>query len=210
MTLKKRVSAIIEHLKDVYPDVSCTLRADNAYQLLVAVALSAQCTDKRVDMVTPALFERFPTPFEMAQADINDVEELIRTCGLYKTKAKNLINAAKTLLLHFDGEVPKTIEELTTLPGVGRKTANLICGDIYKMPGAVVADTHCIRISNRLGLCDSTDPKKVEFTLRELLPPDESCDFCHRLVRFGRDTCVARNPKCRECVLAKFCPSAVQ
>jgi len=210
MDTQQRLLQIIERLKAVYPQVSCTLNADSAYQLLVAVSLSAQCTDKRVDMVTPALFARFPSPQEMAEAELPEVEELIRTCGLYKTKAKNLINAAKALMADFNGEVPHTIEELTTLPGVGRKTANLICGDIYGMPGAVVADTHCIRISNKLGLCDTTDPKKVEFALRAIIPPDESCDFCHRLVRFGRDTCIARSPKCRECPLNDLCPSAQQ
>ncbi len=207
MEEKARVSQIIEQLKIVYPHVSCTLHADNAYQLLVAVSLSAQCTDKRVDMVTPDLFKRFPSPKEMSKASTDEVEDLIRTCGLYKTKAKNLINAAKVLMTDFNGEVPQTIEELTTLPGVGRKTANLICGDIYGMPGTVVADTHCIRISNRLGLCNTTDPKKVEFALRAILPPHESCDFCHRLVRFGRDTCIARSPRCQQCPLANICPS---
>ncbi len=206
-TNHQRVLDIIDILKNIYPNVSCTLNADNAYQLLVAVSLSAQCTDKRVDMVTPALFARFPTPTEMAKADIVEVEEFIRTCGLYKTKAKNLVGMAKKLVSDYEGIVPGSIEELTTLPGVGRKTANLICGDIFGMPGAVVADTHCIRISNRLGLCDSTDPRKVEVTLRSILPAEESCDFCHRMVRFGRDICIARNPKCNHCPLSSLCPS---
>ena len=204
---QQRAYDAIDALKVLYPSAVCTLKADNAYQLLVAVSLSAQCTDKRVDMITPALFARFPNPTAMASAKLEEVDELIRSCGLYKTKAKNLIGMATALKTNFAGEVPGTIEELVTLPGVGRKTANLICGDIFKMPGAVVADTHCIRISNRLGLCDSDDPRKVEMQLRALLPPDESNAFCHRLVKFGRDVCSARSPKCNECPLNSFCPS---
>lgn len=211
-TTKKQLRALraIEALKALYPDAACSLTAHNAFELIVAVSLSAQCTDARVDMVTPALFEKFPTPQAMSKATVAEVEELIRSCGLYKTKAKNLVAMSNALVDNFNGEVPSTIEELTTLPGVGRKTANLICGDIFGMPGAVVADTHCIRISNRLGLCDTTDPKKVEIQLRKLLPFDESNAFCHRLVKFGRDVCSARSPKCSICPLQNDCPSSTR
>lgn len=208
MTKKQqRALQAVEALKSLYSDATCTLEAADAFQLLVAVRLSAQCTDARVDTVTPALFARFPNAETMAAADVHDVEDLIRSCGLYKTKAKDLIAMAQMLITTYGGVIPDTVEELTKLPGVGRKTANLVAGDIFGMPGAVVADTHCIRISGRLGLTDSTDPKKVEFQLRELLPPDESSAFCHRIVRFGRDICSARSPKCGECPLQEVCPS---
>ncbi len=197
----------VEMLKSLYPDATCTLNADSAFQLLVAVRLSAQCTDARVDMVTPALFRAFPDSPSLAAASVEDVEELIRSCGLYKTKARDLVAMAQKLETEFGGVIPDTIEQLTSLPGVGRKTANLVCGDIFGVPGCVVADTHCIRISNRLKLCDSTDPKKVELQLRALLPPEESSAFCHRIVRFGRDICTARAPKCASCPLSDICPS---
>ncbi len=208
---KKQLRALkaVEALKALYPDAICSLTADSAFELLVSVRLSAQCTDARVNLVTPALFARFPDAASMANADVKDVEELIRSCGLYKTKARDLVAMAKMLMEQYGGQIPSTIEELTTLPGVGRKTANLVCGDVYGVPGCVVADTHCIRISNRLGLCDSTDPKKVEMQLRTLLPPEESNDFCHRLVLFGRDVCSARSPKCSACPLNNDCPSSV-
>jgi len=207
---KKQLRAYkaIEVLKDIYPDATCTLHANNAFQLLVAVRLSAQCTDARVDMITPALFAAYPDAVSLAAARREDVEELIHSCGLYKSKAKDLIAMAQKLENEFHGQIPDTVEALTTLPGVGRKTANLVCGDVFGVEGCVVADTHCIRISNRLGLCDSKDPKKVEMQLRTLLPPEESTTFCHRLVRFGRDTCTARSPKCHECPLQSECPSA--
>lgn len=206
---KKQMRALkaVEVLKALYPDATCTLEAADAFQLLVAVRLSAQCTDARVDMITPALFARFPDAKAMASADIHEVEELIHSCGLYKTKARDLVAMSRMLLDVYGGVIPDTLEELTKLPGVGRKTANLVCGDIFGMAGAVVADTHCIRIANRLGLCDSTDPKKVELQLRALLPPDESGAFCHRIVRFGRDVCSARSPRCSECPLCDDCPS---
>lgn len=208
MTKKQRAVAAVEGLKAVYPDAVCSLTADNPLQLLIATRLSAQCTDARVNLVTPALFARFPTLEDFANADAEEVGEHIRSCGLYKTKARDIVAMAAMLRDAYDGIIPDTVEELTKLPGVGRKTANLVCGDVYGKP-AVVADTHCIRITGRLGLTDgSKDPYKVEMQLRKVLPPEESNDFCHRLVLFGRDTCSARSPKCGECPLRSFCPSA--
>ena len=205
MTKKQRAIAAVEGLKALYPEAICSLTADNPLQLLIAVRLSAQCTDARVNLVTPALFARFPTLDSLADADPEEVGEYIRSCGLYKTKAKDIVMMCRMLRDVYGGEIPDTVEELTKLPGVGRKTANLVCGDVYGKP-AVVADTHCIRITGRLGLTDGTkDPYKVEMQLRKVLPPDESNDFCHRLVLFGRDICSARSPKCGECPLNEFC-----
>lgn len=209
MTKKQRALYAVQRLKERYPDALCSLESQDPFQLLVAVRLSAQCTDARVNLVTPALFERFPAAKDFAAATAEDVEPYIRSCGLYKTKARDIVAMAREVLERFDGKVPASIEELTSLPGVGRKTANLICGDIYHMPGAVVTDTHCIRIANRLGLCDTKDPRKVEETLRRLLPPEESNDFCHRLVLFGRDVCTARSPRCGECPLSEQCKGKV-
>lgn len=208
MTKKQRAIAAVEGLKARYPDAICSLTAENPLQLLIAVRLSAQCTDARVNLVTPALFARFPTLDSLADADPDEVGAYIRSCGLYKTKAKDIVAMCRMLRDVYGGNIPDTVEELTKLPGVGRKTANLVCGDVYGKP-AVVADTHCIRITGRLGLTDGTkDPYKVEMQLRKVLPPDESNDFCHRLVLFGRDTCSARSPKCGACPLREFCPSA--
>lgn len=208
MTKKQRAIAAVEGLKTVYPDAICSLTADDPLQLLIAVRLSAQCTDARVNLVTPALFARFPTLEDFATADAEEVGEYIRSCGLYKTKARDIVAMAVMLRDVYNGVIPDTVEELIKLPGVGRKTANLVCGDVYGKP-AVVADTHCIRITGRLGLTDGTkDPYKVEMQLRKVLPPEESNDFCHRLVLFGRDTCSARAPKCSECPLKDICPSA--
>lgn len=207
MTKKQRAIAAVEGLKARYPDAICSLTAENPLQLLIAVRLSAQCTDARVNLVTPALFARFPTLDSLADADPDEVGGYIRSCGLYKTKAKDIVAMCRMLRDVYGGNIPDTVEELTKLPGVGRKTANLVCGDVYGKP-AVVADTHCIRITGRLGLTDGTkDPYKVEMQLRKVLPPDESNDFCHRLVLFGRDTCSARSPKCEECPLNEVCPS---
>ncbi len=205
--VKQRAFTAIEALKERYPDATCTLQAKNAFELLVAVRLSAQCTDARVDLVTPALFEAYPTSAALANASVSHVEDMIRSCGLYKTKARDLVAMAQKIETEFNGQIPDSIEALTSLPGVGRKTANLVCGDVFGTEGCVVADTHCIRISNRLGLCDSTVPEKVEKQLRALLPPAESNAFCHRLVRFGRDICTARNPKCDQCPLMPDCPA---
>lgn len=205
MRKKERAAAAVKLLSELYPNAVCSLEYQDAFQLLIATRLSAQCTDKRVNMVTPALFKEFPTAQSMANADIARVEELIKTCGLYKTKAKDLVGIAKQITERFGGRVPDTIEELTTLPGVGRKTANLVCGDIYGKP-AVVTDTHFIRICGRLGLTDTTNPLKVENEMRKLLEPEDSNAFCHRTVLFGRDVCTARNPKCGACILNGICP----
>ena len=207
MTKKQRALAAVEALKALYPEAVCSLTAQNPLQLLIATRLSAQCTDARVNLVTPALFARFPTLDSLADADPEEVGDYIRSCGLYKTKARDIVAMCRMLREEYDGRIPDTVEELTKLPGVGRKTANLICGDVYGKP-AVVADTHCIRISGRLGLTDSKDPYKVEMQLKKLLPPEESNNFCHRLVHFGRDVCSARAPACGTCPLAAFCPSA--
>lgn len=207
MTKKELTLLTVKRLSERYPQAQCSLTAADAFQLLVATRLSAQCTDARVNLVTPALFERFPTVEAMAAATPEEIEPYIRSCGLYKTKARDLAAMARMLCEVHGGQVPNTMEALTALPGVGRKTANLICGDVYGMPGAVVADTHCIRISNRLGLAKGTDPRRVENQLRALLPPEESNDFCHRLVLFGRDVCTARSPRCDECPFNDCCPS---
>ena len=195
----------IAALKERYPDAICSLEYSEPLQLLIATRLSAQCTDARVNMVTPALFARFPTLEDFAGANVSEVEDYVRTCGLYKTKAKDIVAMCIMLRDVYSGQIPDTVEELTKLPGVGRKTANLICGDVYGKP-AVVADTHCIRIANRLGLCDTRDPYKVEMQLRDILPPEESNNFCHRLVLFGRDVCTARKAYCESCPLADCCP----
>lgn len=208
MRKKERVIETVERLENLYPDAICSLVYEDAFQLLIATRLSAQCTDKRVNMVTPDLFKEFPTAEKMANGDIKRVEELIKTCGLYKTKAKDLVGIGKMIVEKFGGKVPDNIEELTTLPGVGRKTANLVCGDIYKKP-AVVADTHFIRICNRLGFVDTKNPLSVENAMRKLLPPEKSNDFCHRTVLFGRDVCIARNPKCDTCILNDICPKKI-
>lgn len=205
MLKKDRVIASVGALEKLYPDAVCSLEYNDPFQLLIATRLSAQCTDKRVNMVTPDLFKEFPTAEKMANADIKRVEELIKTCGLYKTKAQDLVGIGKMLTEDYNGVVPDSIEELTKLPGVGRKTANLVCGDIFGLP-AVVTDTHFIRICNRLGFVKTINPLQVEKEMRKLLPPEKSNDFCHRTVLFGRDICVARKPKCGICPLAEFCP----
>ena len=205
MMSKAAVKRIIETLKGIYPDALCSLQYQKDYELLFAVRLSAQCTDARVNLVTPALYARFPTLESFAEADPKEVGEYIHSCGFYNGKAKDIVLCAQRLLSDFGGRVPGTMEELTSLPGVGRKTANLILGDVYGQP-AYVCDTHCIRITGRLGLTDgSKDPVQVERQLREVLPPKESSDFCHRMVLFGRDTCTARSPKCGDCPLKKDC-----
>ena len=205
MTKKQIAAQAVQRLKEKYPESLCSLQADNPFHLLVAVRLSAQCTDARVNMVTPALFARFPTVEDFAAATPEEVEPYIRSCGFYKMKSNDLVAMARMLRDEYHGVIPNTVEEMTRLPGVGRKTANLVCGDVYGVPGVVVADTHCIRIANRLGLCDTRDPYKVEMALRALLAPEESNDFCHRLVLFGREICSARSPQCTHCPLADVC-----
>ncbi len=207
MTKKERALAAVQALKEKFPDGICSLNADNPLQLIIATRLSAQCTDARVNLVTPALFARYKTVEDFAAADISDVEEIIHSCGFFRAKARDIVGMCQKMITDFGGEVPSTIEELTSLPGVGRKTANLIVGDVYGQP-AVVADTHLIRISNLLGLVETKDPFKVEMQLRKLLPPEESNDFCHRCVLHGRETCISGRPKCSECVMKTFCPSA--
>ena len=204
MTKKQLAKEAVELLKREYPDAICSLNYSDPFQLLIATRLSAQCTDARVNMVTPALFSEFPTAEKMANAELSRVEEHIKSCGLYKTKAKDLIEIGKGIMENFGGKVPDTIEELTTLSGVGRKTANLIIGDIYGKP-AVVTDTHLIRLANRIGLTKEKEPFKVEKELRAILPSKESNDFCHRTVLHGRAVCTARKAYCEKCVLFEIC-----
>lgn len=208
MTKKEKIVKAVEVLEQLYPDAICSLNYSDAFQLLIATRLSAQCTDARVNMVTPALFSKYPDAKSMAEATIESVEELIKTCGLYKTKARDLVGIGQMIVSDFGGVVPDTIEQLIKLPGVGRKTANLVCGDVYGKP-AVVTDTHFIRLCNRLGFVKTTDPLKVENEMRKLLSPDKSNDFCHRSVLFGRDICTARKTYCERCPLAEFCPSKI-
>ncbi len=207
MELSDRVAGIIQALARAYPDALCALHSEKDYELMIAVRLSAQCTDARVNLVTPALFARFPTLEAFAEADIAEVETYIHSCGFYKHKARDIVLACQMLLTDYGGRVPDQMDELLKLPGAGRKTANLLLGDLYGREGAVVCDTHCIRICNKLGLATGKDPQKVETQLRALLPPKESSNFCHRIVLHGRAVCVARAPKCGLCTLAPYCKS---
>lgn len=204
MTKKQRALNAIEVLKKEYPEAICSLNASNPFELLVAVRLSAQCTDARVNLVTPALFEKYKTLDDYCNADVKDIEKIIHSCGFYKSKAESIIDIAKGVRDRFGGVVPDNIEDLITLNGVGRKTANLIVGDIYGKE-SIVVDTHMIRISNRIGLVTDKDPKKIEFALKKIIPADEGSDFCHRIVLFGRDICSARKPKCDECPMEFNC-----
>ena len=204
MDIREKVDFIIETLKARYPLAECTLSYDKAYELLFATRLAAQCTDARVNLVTPVLYARYPTLADIADAEVSDVEQIIASCGLFHTKARDIVACAQVLVNEYGGVVPDTVEELVRLPGVGRKTANLIVGDVFKKP-AIVTDTHCIRISNRLGLADTKDPYKVELALRAVVPPEEGSDLCHRFVMFGREVCTARNPACDACPLAAVC-----
>lgn len=205
MTKKEIAARAVEALKAEYPEGICSLRYTDPLQLLVATRLSAQCTDARVNMVTPALFERYKSAQDFADSTPEEIAEYIKSCGLYKTKSKDIAAMGKMLCEKYGGEVPDSIEALTSLPGIGRKTANLVMGDIYHMPGAVVVDTHCIRITRRLGLHNESDQKKIEFILRKLLPPEESSDFCHRIVLHGRAVCTARKAMCEQCCMQEFC-----
>ncbi len=206
---KKDVRAIVDALKELYPDSLCSLQYEKDYELLFAVRLSAQCTDERVNKVTPALYEHFPTLESFARADPEEVGEYIHSCGFFRGKSRDMVLCAQMLLSEYGGRVPGTMEDLLRLPGVGRKTANLILGDVHHTPGVVVADTHCIRITGRLGLTDGTkDPAKVEQQLRKVLPPEESNDFCHRMVLHGRAVCTARKAMCGSCALAPWCKFA--
>ena len=209
MRTAEQAAEIIRCLENEYPDALCSLEYDKDYELLFSVRLAAQCTDERVNMITPALFGRFPTLESFAEADVEEVEKYVKSCGFYHTKARDIVNCAKILLTQYGGRVPGTMEELLKLPGVGRKTANLILGDVYKAPGAVVVDTHCIRLSNRMGLVDNEkDPVKIESALRGILPPEKSNDFTHRLVLHGRAVCTARKPYCERCCVRHVCQFA--
>lgn len=209
MTKKQLTLKSVEALKEAYPEAICSLVYSDPLQLLIATRLSAQCTDARVNLVTPELFGKYKTLDDLANAEVEDVEKIIRSCGFYHDKARDIVGIAKKIKSDFNGKVPSTIEELTSLPGVGRKTANLIMGDVFHAPSSVVTDTHLIRISNRIGLVDTKDPKKVEFELRKLLPPDESNDFCHRTVLHGRAVCTARKAHCDICTLKDFCKKKI-
>ncbi len=204
MTKKQIAQMAVDALKKEYPDAICSLTYTDPLQLLIATRLAAQCTDARVNMVTPALFERFKNAEDFANATYDEVAQYIKSCGLYKTKSRDLVELGKMLVEQYNSQVPDTLEELIKLPGIGRKTANLVMGDIFKKP-AVVVDTHCIRITRRLGLHSEKDAKKIEFILRDLLPEDESNDFCHRVVLHGRAVCTARNAMCDKCCMNEFC-----
>ena len=204
MTKQETALKAVELLKQAYPDAICSLEYRKPHELMIATRLAAQCTDARVNIVCVDLFQKYPTVEAFAQADIADVEEIVRPCGFFHTKAKDIVHMCQLLMDQYNGVIPDTVEELTKLPGIGRKTANLVVGDIYHKP-AIVCDTHCIRITNLLGLVNSKDPVKVENQLRPLLPPEESNDFCHRLVLHGRAVCVARRPQCDKCVLNICC-----
>ncbi len=205
MKTQAQISAIIEALKKLYPDAICSLDYQKDYELLFSVRLAAQCTDARVNLVTPALFERFPTLEAFAAATPEEVGEYVRSCGFWRAKAKDIVGSAQMLLRDFGGRVPDNMDDLLRLPGVGRKTANLILGDVYGKEG-YVCDTHCIRITGRLGITDgSKDPLKVEQLLRKVIPPEESNDFCHRMVLHGRALCMARAPQCGDCRLRELC-----
>ena len=211
MRTQEQVNEIVRRLLAEYPEAVCSLDYEKDYELLFSVRLSAQCTDERVNMVTPALFERFPTLEAFAEADVSEVERYVHSCGFYHAKARDLVNCAIMLLKNHGGKVPSTMEDLTALPGVGRKTANLILGDIFRVPGSVVVDTHCIRIANRLGLVDGLkEPEKIEKALRQILPPETSSDFCHCIVLHGRAVCDARRPNCEACCLKDLCQTYEQ
>ncbi len=209
MTKKQRAALAVEALKKEYPDALCSLTYTKPLELLIATRLSAQCTDARVNMVTPALFARFPTLDDFIAGTVEEIEQYVRTCGLYKTKARDIHAMCVKLKEDYGGIVPDSIEELVKLPGVGRKTANLVAGDIYHKP-AVVTDTHCIRICGRLGISEGKEPFKVEKQLRAVLSMDESNNFCHRLVLHGRAVCTARSPKCELCCMKDFCKYGIE
>lgn len=205
MTLKNKVEFIVTELNNLYPDAHCSLTYEKPYELLIATRLSAQCTDERVNMVTPTLFERYKSLEEFASADFDELCGIIHSCGFFRGKAKSIIEMSQQILKDYNGKVPDTIEELTKLSGIGRKTANLICGDIYGKP-AIIADTHCIRLSNRLGLVkDSDNPAVVEKRLKEIIPPQHQTKFCHNLVHHGRAVCISRKPACERCTLNSVC-----
>ena len=205
MRKKERALAVIELLKKEYPDAHCTLAYEDAWQLLVSVRLAAQCTDARVDQITPLLYEKFPTVAALAEADPDEIEEIVRPCGLGRSKARDISACMRVLHTKYEDHVPETFEELLALPGVGRKSANLIMGDVFGKP-AIVTDTHCIRLSNLIGLVDDVrEPAKVEKELKKIVPPEEGNDLCHRFVHHGRAVCIARRPMCDACCLREVC-----
>ena len=206
MLTQEQINEIVRLLLAEYPEEKCSLQYEKPHELLFAVRLSAQCTDERVNLVTPALYERFPTLEAFAEADVEEVEKYVHSCGFYRAKARDIVACARVLLEKYGGRVPGTMEELTALPGVGRKTANLILGDVFHVPGSTVVDTHCIRLMNRMGVVDEEkDPVKIEMQLRKLLPPEDSNDFCHCLVLHGRAVCDARKPRCEDCCVRHLC-----
>ena len=214
MTKKERAALIVEKMKEMYPDALCSLQYSDPLQLIIAVVLSAQCTDERVNKVTPALFERFPDLDAFCEADAEEIGRYIHSCGFYNSKSKNILALCQTVKNEYGGKLPDTVEELVKLPGVGRKTANLICGDVYGKDGYVV-DTHMIRISQRMGLCtvkenESNPAFKIEMQLRKLIPESESAAFCHRIVLHGRALCSARKAKCEQCALSEFCKQKIK
>lgn len=206
MRTQQETNEIVDRLLAEYPEAGCTLDWGKDYELLFSVRLAAQCTDERVNKITPALFARFPTLEAFAQADVEEVEKYVHSCGFYHAKARDIVACAQVMLEKYNGELPHTMEELTALPGVGRKTANLILGDVFKVPGSTVVDTHCIRLTNRLGLVDGLkDPVKIERELRQIIDPEKSSDFCHCLVLHGRAVCDARKPLCEKCCVRDLC-----
>ncbi len=204
MKLKEKAIFACDRLEELYPDAICSLVYSKPHELMIAGRLSAQCTDARVNIVTKELFEKYKTIEDFANADVSDVEEIVKPCGLYKTKAQSIVGMCSRIMECYGGEIPQTIDELTTLPGIGRKTANLIMGDVFHKP-AIVTDTHCIRICGRIGLSKSTQPQKVEQELLRIIPPERSSDFCHRHVLFGRDVCTARKAHCEKCPITEVC-----
>ncbi len=208
MTKKERAFIVLDILKSVYPDVKCTLDYETPIQMLIATQLSAQCTDARVNIITKTLFQKYKTVYDFAKADYDELCEDIRSAGFYRNKAKNIISASQRIIDEYGGEVPDTMEDLLSLAGTGRKTANLVLGDIFKKP-AIVVDTHCIRLSNRIGLTKNSDPEKIEKDLLKIIPPEESLDFCHRLVAHGRAVCTARKPDCENCPLNDICQKRI-
>ncbi|MCR4718193.1 MAG: endonuclease III [Firmicutes bacterium] len=204
MKKKERADSAIAILKKLYPSVCCTLDYDSPLHLLIATQLAAQCTDARVNIVTKTLFEKYPDVSAFANADYDELCEDIRSTGFFRNKSKNIISCCQKLISDYGGEVPNTMDKLLTLAGTGRKTANLILGDIFGKP-AVVVDTHCTRLSKRLGLTENSAPEKIEADLKKLISPCEQLDFCHRLVAHGRAICTARSPKCKECALCEIC-----
>ncbi len=209
MTKKERAEQIQKIFNEVYKDAKCSLDYDTEHQLLVAVQLSAQCTDARVNKITPALFKRYKTVMDFANADFKELEEYIKSCGFYRNKAKNIIESSRQIIMRHNGRLPNTMDELTALAGVGRKTANLILGDIFSLP-SIVVDTHCIRLTNRFGLVDDKDPVRIEKALSKILNPETSGLFCHQLVYHGRAVCTARSPKCRQCPVRHLCKEGLK